>query len=115
VALNLIVEDEGLQQAAVQSVSNWDSGSGEYGAVEPPGEKAADNDNCAQHTRRTLRTWRDQPTPETSMGAEPANNRRVDGMIDPVSRGLMCEEHAQPRRARRARGRRRWPTGTAPR
>jgi hypothetical protein len=83
--------DQGLEQAFVQSDGRRNGCRGKHGTVKPTGEQAGDDDGCAQHARRNQRTQSGKPHCETWMAVEPGDDRRVDGMIEPVPLGLVCE------------------------
>src|SRR5712691_6022404 len=83
--------DQGLEQAFVQSAGSWNGCSGKHCAVKPAAEQAVDDNGCAQHGCRNRRTRSGKPRHETLMAAEPGNDPRVDGVIEPVRLGLVCE------------------------
>ena len=91
--------DQGLEQAIVQPDGRRKSCRGKHGAVKPAGEQAGDDNGCAQHARRNQRTRSGKPWQETPMAAEPGNDRRVDGVIEPSA--LAWCANSTPSRATR--------------
>lgn len=87
--------NQGLAQAVVQSGRSRNGRCGKDGAVKPAGEQAGNDDDCAQRSGRKQGTRTGEARREAWMAADPADDRRVDGTIEPVRRGLVCEQHAE--------------------
>jgi len=87
--------NQGFEHAVDQAGGGRDGGRGQHGAVEPPDEQAGDNDHRGQRGRRQQGTRSREPRREILVAAEHGDDRRVDGMIEPVRRGLMGEQRAE--------------------
>jgi hypothetical protein len=83
--------DQGLEQAFVQSDGSWDGCRGQHSAVKTAGQQARHDDGCAQYGRRNQRARSGEPQQKSWVAAKPRNDRRVDGVIERVRFGLVCE------------------------
>jgi hypothetical protein len=83
--------EEGLEQRVVKCRGHGDSGHGEHRAVESPRDQAADRAGGADRDGRDGRRRPREPDQEAVVVAEGRDDRRVDGVVEPVGPRLPPE------------------------
>jgi hypothetical protein len=87
--------EEMLEQGVIQYRGDRDGGHRQHHAVEPPGDQAADRGGGADRGGRNERRWQREPEQEAVVAAEERDDRRVDGVIEPVGARLSPQQQAE--------------------